>query len=187
MKNYYQRQIDSGRQNLEEIARNADARQARGESTGPPSILTHPINRRYDSPGKSNDISLSSVPLLQDQPQTPRSMHQPLEYQQPQLRHFSSDGERPKLPLASTQPLIGLSDSRRRSKIVNKKARAQLVRKQQACARCYALHLACTVGLSCGTCLKAGVECDEGPRENVRNSLDGFVGRLNRVALRDYS
>ncbi|OBT54766.1 hypothetical protein VE04_06446 [Pseudogymnoascus sp. 24MN13] len=54
VKNYYQRQIDSGRSDLEEMARVADDKRARGENLGPPPAQTnHPIKRKYDGPSGS--------------------------------------------------------------------------------------------------------------------------------------
>ncbi|OBT85219.1 hypothetical protein VE02_05205 [Pseudogymnoascus sp. 03VT05] len=54
VKNYYQRQIDSGRSDLEEMARIADDKRARGENLGPPPAQTnHPIKRKYDGPSGS--------------------------------------------------------------------------------------------------------------------------------------
>src|SRR5271156_6341932 len=63
VKNYYQRQIDSGRHDLEEYARNADARRARGESTGPPPTPTVPPKRRFDGPGGA--VQRSAVPTVE--------------------------------------------------------------------------------------------------------------------------
>jgi hypothetical protein len=49
VKNYYQRQVDSGKPEWEEIARIADEKKRLGESTGPPPVPV-PLKRRYDGP-----------------------------------------------------------------------------------------------------------------------------------------
>lgn len=67
VKNYYQRQIDSGKSDLEEIARIADEKRARGESTGPPPTPTnHPIKRKYDGPTGSPQRPLGLGPMPDD-------------------------------------------------------------------------------------------------------------------------
>lgn len=56
VKNYYQRQVDQGgKPEWEAIAREADAKRERGESTGPPPMPSHnPVKRKYDGlPGDS--------------------------------------------------------------------------------------------------------------------------------------
>lgn len=57
VKNYYQRQVDTaGRADLEMIAKAADEKKARGESTGPPpQPSSNPVKRKYDGlPGSPN-------------------------------------------------------------------------------------------------------------------------------------
>jgi hypothetical protein len=54
VKNYYQRQIDSGRSDLREIAERADEKRRRGESTGPPPVPSEPTVKRKFEQGAGN-------------------------------------------------------------------------------------------------------------------------------------
>jgi hypothetical protein len=75
VKNYYQRQVDAGRSDLEDVARTADGRKSRGESTGPAPTPTVPIKRRYDGPGAA--IQRSAMPTI-DTAEDPVPAHQPM-------------------------------------------------------------------------------------------------------------
>lgn len=68
VKNYYQRQVDQGRTDLQEIARRADEKKARGESTGAPPVPTVPIKRKYDGPPGALPRPLSSVIDVGEEP-----------------------------------------------------------------------------------------------------------------------
>ncbi|KAF4609457.1 hypothetical protein G7Y89_g15859 [Cudoniella acicularis] len=50
VKNYYQRQVDSGKKEWEDITKEADEKRERNESTGPLPIPTIIPKRRYDAP-----------------------------------------------------------------------------------------------------------------------------------------
>jgi hypothetical protein len=70
VKNYYQRQVDSGKKEWEECAQEADEKRARGEPTGPlpqPTIVT---KRRYDVSSGALPRAGSAVDGLDDLPPT---------------------------------------------------------------------------------------------------------------------
>ncbi|KAL3427876.1 myb-like DNA-binding protein [Phlyctema vagabunda] len=88
VKNYYQRQVDSGKMSdWEEIARDADEKRGRGESTGPmPNPPSQP-KRRYDGPPGTFDRAESAMTGMEDltanaqsvviQQPSPQPQHQP--------------------------------------------------------------------------------------------------------------
>ena len=85
VKNYYQRQVDSGKMTVwEEIAKDADEKRARGEPTGPLPVASLIPKRRYDGPPSSiprsgsamdgiDDLATQgqNIPLQQGSPQQP--------------------------------------------------------------------------------------------------------------------
>ncbi|PMD17683.1 hypothetical protein NA56DRAFT_691658 [Hyaloscypha hepaticicola] len=67
VKNYYQRQVDSGKmKEWEDIARDADEKKARGEETGPPPQLTVLPKRRHDMTPGSLQRSGSAMEGVED-------------------------------------------------------------------------------------------------------------------------
>ncbi|KAI9742394.1 MAG: hypothetical protein M1818_003927 [Claussenomyces sp. TS43310] len=109
VKNYYQRQVDQGRSDLQDIARRADEKKARGESTGQPPVPTVPIKRKYDGPSSSLQRSLGSVmdstedvlsagqsTLMPQRPSSPP----------PQASRFSSGAQVSPAPQAGAQPSL---------------------------------------------------------------------------------
>jgi hypothetical protein len=67
VKNFYQRQVDSGKRDWEVCAMEADAKKARGEPTGPLPQAPTPVKRRYDAPSNALPRSGSAVdPSIDD-------------------------------------------------------------------------------------------------------------------------
>jgi len=65
VKNYDQRQVDSGKMSeWEELAREADEKRERGESTSPLPSPTIIPQRRYNGPSPVNSSSASRDPII---------------------------------------------------------------------------------------------------------------------------
>jgi hypothetical protein len=107
VKNYYQRQVDSGKMTVwEEIAREADEKRARGESTGPvptPSLIP---KRRYDGLPGSIQRSGSTMDGIDDlAPQGPNIPLQQGSPQQPILSaRFPALAQAGPVPQTLSQP-----------------------------------------------------------------------------------
>jgi hypothetical protein len=71
VKNYYQRQVDSGKmKEWEDITRDADDKKSRGEETGPLPQLTSLPKRRYDMPPGTAQRSGSAMEGVEDMAST---------------------------------------------------------------------------------------------------------------------
>ena len=106
VKNYFSRQVESGKMGTwEQIARDADEKKARGESTGPPPAATIIPKRRYEPPQGSIPRSGSAMDL-DDVPATgPNMMTQQASPPQPNLStRFPTLAQAGPVPQPAVQP-----------------------------------------------------------------------------------